>query len=821
MIILFTETPVNNAFRKLIILLSLRNMCTRLVIIRVFFISGFLFGNIYASFSQTLTQTIRGVILDADSKFPLPTANIYLLNADTTIAVKSANDGKFRMEKVPVGRRTIKVSYIGYEDAVLNNLVVTSGKEIVLTIELHEKITTGTEVVITAEKDKTKANNDLITNSARNFSSEETDRYAGSRGDPSKMVANYAGVATGNDAQNDIIVRGNSPLGVLWRLEGVDIPNPNHFSTQGATGGPVSILNNNILGACDFLTGAFPAEYGNKNAAVFDLKIRNGNNEKYEFLSQLGFNGIEAGIEGPMFKKNGGSFLLNYRYSTLELFDLLGISFGVSGIPHYTDLCYKFNLPTPKSGVFSVWGIAGSSNIDLLDSEKDSTDWSFASSGEDLRFISRMGATGINHVYFFNPNLSGKFSLSASASLFKITVDTVSKTYVPFRSYDNTSVDKNALASYVLTWKLNSHHMLKAGANYNQMFFDYRSRYWNRDLSIYIDQLKNKNNAGVFQSYIHWQFRISENLAFNSGVHYQNFLLNQTQAIEPRAGLRWQFTKKQALSLAMGMHSQMQPLVYYFYQETDQSTGNTVNNNKDLGFTKSDHYVLGYDYNFAKNYRMKVEGYYQNIYNVPVFEFGKNSLSMLNVGNGLDGIELADSLKNTGTGFNYGGEFTIEKFFSKGFYFLSDVSIYKSRYKGSDGVERNTAFAGGYVFNTLGGVEIPLGKKNRFLGFDLKVTFAGGNRYTPIDEAASTQLHYAVRIDSLAWSKQFTNYQKIDFKVSFKLNSKRCTQTVFLNIENILNHKNILQEVWDIKTNTIRDEYQLGLFPYAGYRIEF
>ena len=411
--------------------------------------------------------------------------------------------------------------------------------------------------------------------------------------------------------------------------------------------------------------------------------------------------------------------------------------------------------------------------------------------------------------------------MSASSSLFKITIDTLSKLLQPYRSYDNTSLDKTAIASYVLTWKLNSHHLLKAGVNYNEMFFDYRARYWDHTYLLYVDELKNKNNAGIFQSYIHWQFRISENLALNTGIHYQNFLLNQTQALEPRAGLRWEFTKKQALSFAFGKHSQTQPLIYYFYKEYDPTTGQTLNNNRNLGLTKSDHYVLGYDLNFAKNFRMKLEGYYQNIYNVPVFEYGRNSLSMLNAGNGLEGIELADSLKNTGTGFNYGGEFTIERFFSKGFYFLTDVSVYQSKYKGNDGVERNTAFAGGYVFNTLGGLEIPLGKKNKILGFDFKVTLAGGNRHTPIDEAASTQLHYAVRIDSLAWSKQFTNYQKIDFKVSFKLNCKRCTQTFFMHIENILNHQNILQEVWDTKESMIKDDYQLGLFPYAGYRIEF
>ncbi|HEY6159997.1 MAG TPA: TonB-dependent receptor [Bacteroidia bacterium] len=774
------------------------------------------------AFSQTLTQTIRGTILDADSKSPLPEASIFLFTSDTILMTATSNaDGKFRLEKVPVGRRSLKVVYVGYDDAVINNIIVTSGKEVVLNIELHEKVITSDEVVITPDKDKTKANNDLVTNSSRNFNSEETERYAGSRGDPSKMVANYAGVATGNDANNSIIVRGNSPLGVLWRLEGVDIPNPNHFSTQGATGGPVSILNNNLLGASDFLTGAFPSEYGNKYAAVFDLRLRNGNNEKYEYLAQIGFNGAEFGVEGPLFKKNGGSFLLNYRYSTLELFQLAGISFGVSAIPHYTDLCYKFNLPTQKAGVFSLWGIGGASHIDLLDSQKDSTDWSFTSKGEDLRFYSRMGATGFSHVYFYNPNVSQRISLSANGTFFKITLDTLSSTRVPYRQYDNTSIDKALVGAYSLSWKLNAHHLLKFGANYEQKYFDYHSRYWSTDYNIYVDELKANNNTGILQGYVHWQYRATEDLTFNSGLHYQVFMLNNTQALEPRAGMRWAFAKKHSLSFAFGMHSQTQPLIYYFYREYDPATGLSVNTNRSLGLTKSIHYVGGYDVSFSKDIRMKIEGYYQNLYNIPVSKYYSNSFSLINAGNDLDGIQLVDSLTNKGTGYNYGTEITLEKFFSKGYYFLTDLSLYRSKYKGSDGVLHNTAFAGGYVYNTLGGVEIPLGKKNKILGLDLKVTFAGGNRYTPIDEYQSALLGHAVSIDSLAFSKQFRNYQKVDFKISFKINSKRCTQSIFIHIENILNHKNILQQTWDTSTNSIKYDYQLGLFPYAGYRVEF
>lgn len=775
-----------------------------------------------AAFSQTFTQTIRGTVIDADSKSGLPGADVFVLDLDTNIAATTDDDGKFRLEKVPVGRRKIKVSFIGYEEVVLDNIIVGSGKEVVLEIEMYEIINTKDEIVVVAKDDKTKANNDLVTNSSRNFNSEETERYAGSRGDPSKMVANYAGVATGNDANNSIIVRGNSPLGVLWRLEGVDIPNPNHFSTQGATGGPVSILNNNLLGASDFLTGAFPAEYGNKYAAVFDLKIRPGNNEKREYMGQIGFNGLEFGAEGPLLGKNGSSYLVSYRYSTLELFSALGISFGVSAIPHYQDLCFKFNFPTQNAGVFSVWGIGGYSNMSLLDSEKDTADWSFTGAGENLVFTSQMGATGLSHVYFFTDKISGKFSLSASGSKFKIDLDTLSPDKTPFRVYKNVSIDQGLIASYALTWKLNAHHLIKAGMNYNQMYFDYTARYWSRYYNVFVEELNEKNNAGLAQGYVHWQYRCTDKLTFNTGLHHQIFLLNNSQAIEPRLGMRWSCSEKHALSLAYGMHSQTQPLIYYFFRRYDGNTGTTLNNTRNLGLTKSQHLVAGYDYSFLENFRLKFETYYQYLYNIPIEQYDPSSFSLINLGNDLEGIPLVDSLHNKGTGYNYGLEFTVEKFFSNNYYFLSSLSFYDSRYTGSDGVEHHTAFAGGYVYNLLGGIEIPVGKKkNKILGFDAKMTFAGGNRYTPLDIPQSIMEKGAVYIDSLAYSKRFRDYQKIDFKISFKTNKKHSTQIFFIHVENILNHKNILRQVWDDKNQEVKDEYQLGLFPYAGYRIEF
>lgn len=788
----------------------------------LFFIlfSSIFFSNLYA---QVLTQTVRGKVIDTDSKSPLFGANIILLNSDTLIGSTTDVDGKFRLEKIPVGRRSIKITSIGYEDAVMNNIVVSSAKEVVLTIELREKVYSSEAIEIVVEADKTKANNDLVTVSARNFQAEEANRYAGSRGDPSRMASNYAGVVSGNDARNDIIVRGNSPLGVLWRLENVDIPNPNHFSAQGATGGPMSMLNNNLLGNSDFLTGAFPAEYGNKTAAVFDLKLRNGNNEKTEFTGQIGINGVELGVEGPISKEQGSSYLANYRYSTLDVFTKLGINFGVSASPEYQDVSYKVNIPTKKAGVFAVWGIGGISTISLLDSKRKKEDWSLTGQGEDLVYKTNMGATGVSNTHFYNNKISGKLSLSASTSNFFVTIDTISTVNSSkFRTAENKSTEAYFIANYTVTAKANARNLFKSGITYKTVYYNAQaSEYY----AIYGKHIKvlnvNSSTAGLLQAFGHWQFRATENLTLNSGIYYQNFFLNNTWALEPRLGIRYQLTNKQNINIGYGMHSQMQPTIYYFYDSYNPITGQYNKSNQHLDLTKSQHFIINYDYNFAKNYRLKFEAYYQYLYNSPVQQ-NLSSFSMINAGNALEGIPLVDSLVNKGTGQNKGIEFTIEKFFSKHFYFLTTTSLYKSTYIGSDGIEHSTSYDGNYVFNALLGYELEMGKNNNHtLALDLKFTHAGGNRYTPIDLAKSQLLGKEMYIDSEAFTKKLRDYERFDIKLSYKLNRKKTSHTLFVCVENIFGRQNILRQTYNHDSKSIITDYQFGRFPYGGYRIEF
>jgi len=325
----------------------------------------------------------------------------------------------------------------------------------------------------------------------------------------------------------------------------------------------------------------------------------------------------------------------------------------------------------------------------------------------------------------------------------------------------------------------------------------------------------------LVRAFIHWQYRVNNTITLNSGVHFQNFLFNNTWALEPRFGARWQANNKSALSIAYGLHSQTQPLIYYFYKNFDPVTQSYIQSNKNLDLSRSSHYVFSFDHSFNKDFRFKCETYFQNLVDIPIEIYRKTSFSMINVGAGLDGLPLMDSLGNQGTGKNYGVELTMEKFFSKHYYFLTTLTLYQSKYTVDGKTEYNTAFNGNFVYNALAGVEIPLGKGNKVLAFDGKITFAGGNRYTPIDISASVAQGDAVFIDSQAFSKKLKNYQRIDVKVSYKINQKRITQTYFINVENVLNRKNILREIYSTDKQQIISEYQLGLFPYGGVRIEF
>lgn len=768
-----------------------------------------------SAFGQDVSNTIRGTVIDKQSQFPIPSAKVIIIGSEPLVGTITDYDGNFEIKNVPIGRTAIQISFIGYEPITLSNLELKSGKELIINAGLEESLNMLNEIVIKAKSDKGETINKMNSVSGRTISIEEAGKFAGTLNDPARMAQNYAGVSGASDDRNDIIIRGNSPLGVLWRIEGIDIPSPNHFSSLGTTGGPVSMLNINNLSNSDFYTSAWSADYGNALSGVFDLKLRNGNNRKREYLAQVGFNGFEFGVEGPFSSKSNASYLINYRYSTLGFLSSIGINLGVgAAVPEYQDITFKLNLPTKKIGKFTLWGIGGVSNIEFEESgDGDSTNL-YNDANQTSRFGSNTGVIGASHKYFFSKRTFSELILAYSISKSIGAIDSLSEESSSFNLFGFDRTQVKGSANFKINHKFNAKNTLVVGAIGEQYFTNILdSAYQNGN---YRTISNNKGEATLLQSYINYQHKFNKKLTFNGGIHSQHFLLTNSNVVEPRIGFKHKINPRHTLSIGSGMHSQFQPITVYFIEE--QVNNQITLPNQSLGFSKSIHNVLGYDFQISENLRLKSELYYQYLYEIPVDSF-PSSFSMLNQGTDFV-LPNGTGYVNEGTGYNYGLELTIERFFNKGYYFLFTTSLFDSKFKGSDNIERNTAFNGNYIFNVLGGKEFRL-NKNLVLSFDTKITYAGGKRYTPINLEASKLYGVQINENDQLFENRHADYFRFDFKTTLKFNSKKINQEFSVDLQNLTNQKNIFQFGYNANSQSINTVYQRGFFPNVQYKIYF
>ncbi len=773
------------------------------------------------------TQTLRGKVVDEVSKSPLIGATVQVASA-ASIGATTDVDGNYSIANVSLGRQTIRVSYLGYEEQTIPNVIVTAGKEVVLNLALTESIRQLDEVVVTdnPNSDKTATNNDLAAVSARSFNVDDTKRYAGALGDPSRMAANFAGVVGGNDSRNDIVVRGNSPTGMLWQLEGLNIPNPNHFGALVSTGGPVSMLNGNNLDKSDFITSAFPAQYGNAVAGVFDIKLKEGNNQKLEKLAQIGFNGFELGLEGPLSKSKRSSFIINYRYSTLGVFQKLGIEFGTGGnTPNYQDLNYKFTFPGKKNGKFVLFGINGNSSIELLGSKTDLTKSSSDLYGNENQDSYPTYATNINGISY-ESNLSSKtfakVTLGYSSTDESFTADSLTRNAAlavtgKFKQAESKfKTNKTSFVFYTRT-KFDSKNSITSGVYMDYLSFDLFNKDYFANVNKDTVRVNINENNVLTQAYSQWKHRFSPHFTLGAGAHLQNYSLNGQTVVEPRASFTYQINGSQSLSVGYGLHHQA-PSIYTSYVQA-KSTTEKGYPNKNLNFIESNHYVLTYDLNFSESMRLKAETYYQQLTNIPI-ERKPSAFSAINTGTSFAPSDRVDLVSN-GTGTNYGIELTLERFFSKGYYFLITSSLFDSKYKGSDNVERNTVYNTGYVFNALAGKEFRVGRNKNYLTFNIKATTIGGKYLTPLDFNASKKRGYAVYTESKAWSEKQNPYFRMDFRIAYRKEYKRSTLEYSLDFQNLTGNQNIFLQNYNPRTNTIVNQYQQGFFPVPYVRYTF
>ncbi len=791
--------------------------------------------------SQKLTQTVRGTILDTDSKLPLIAATVTIPGSNPIIGTTTDINGNFRLENMSIGRITLQISYMGYESKIIPNIEVNSGKEIFLSICLQESAVNLNEVVIKA-REKGGAMNDMSLLSSHTLSPEETKRFTGGMDDPARVVSSFAGVASTPDGSSDIIVRGNSPKYMQWRLEGAEISSPYHMDDQNASFGALTALNNNLLANSDFYTGAFSAEYGDVLSCVYDVKLRPGNNEKFEATGGLGIMGVELTLEGPFKKGYAGSYLFNYRYSAIELIKKMGVV-DIAGPVNYQDATFKIVLPTRRTGTFSFYGLGGLSaisveNLGPTGLTTPGVPISNASASRDYYKSNYLANLGMNHVLSLNEKSFVKTSLSYSGTgidddiyetdtikiynnLDEFTGDSIA----PKKQMINSRIVNSAIrVATTYSNKIDAKNKIQIGTKYTLYKFNYNQNIFSNEGNSMINVNDFKNNLSTINNFISWKHSFSDKMIVVAGLHNMNILNKNKSTIEPRLNINWNINETSSVQAGYGNHSTTESAHNYF-TKIPQDNGSFAEPNKNLGLLKAHHYVLGYENRFTKSLMGKIELYYQSLYNLPVENNDTSYYCTINEGIDYNYVALV----NEGIGKNYGVEISVERFFDNNFYFLINSSLFNSKYKSLEGVWRNTRYNNKYIVNILGGKEFKnLGKKqNKTLALNTKIFFEGGQRYIPLLRDAQGNVAVDPENDryfdySKAYNDKLDNIFQLNFSVSLKFNKQRATHEIFLDLMNLTNRQARMTEYYDAnKPDKVGYTTQFGFVPNLMYRVYF
>lgn len=776
------------------------------------------------------TKEIKGIVRDEDTGKPLSSVAIVLKDSTKSYKGDTQEDGTFAINKVPFGRKEVLLQCDGYEPLFIPDYLVAGGEQQALVLSMRQLIAIPDSgefnldsVVIATTKYR-----QLSGVSTRTFTIEETRRYAASYFDPARLAESYPGVVNTDDQANGISIRGNSPNGLQWRLEGVEIVNPNHLTNAGVVsdrptlrGGGVNILSAQMMASSTFQTGAFDARYGNALGGVMDINLRSGGKEKDNYVMQFGLLGLDLAAEGPIGEGGNAAFLGNYRYSTIGILDALGVDLGDEAI-NFQDLSFHATMPKTFIGEVNIFGMAGTSKNTF---RGDSVQFAREIKDRyDIDYKNRMAAVGLTHKVLVGSKGVWRSTIAwsgAEATRQAIYRDTVATRFdVTETLKEDDLYGENRLAITTnLLHKLGGSGSVEVGAYATRIGFNLNSAFQAPfdTASDIRPRTAISGHTWLFQPYARLRKRLGSKLDVELGAHAMALDLNGDFVIEPRARVGYQLGKKHSLALAYGMHSQMQPLSLYFSPVPRGDDTTYINQN--LGFTRAHHAVFSYSFRLNPSLSLRVEPYAQLLFNVPIIDRPNSNISALNL---LEEI-VEDTFSNTGTGRNVGLELTLEKTLSKDYYFLLSGSYYNATYVGGDGVENDTRFNGNYAIAITGGKEFIRNKESHqgIWAIDTRIFAQGGQRAKRIDDVASRAAGRTVYIESFAWSDQLDDYLRVDLRISHTRHKANYTRTFAIDIQNVLDRENIAWQYFDPLLGETVTQFQLGRIPLLSYRVSF
>lgn len=768
------------------------------------------------------TQTIRGQVVDYDTQHPLAGAAVVIDNFQPIRGSITDENGFFEISGLPVGRHTVRAQFIGFESAYFKELLLTAGKEIVLDIGLVSSPIAMEMLVIAETPDLSVPLNDAAVVSARSFSVEHTQRFAASVSDPARMAQSFSGVSRSeDDLLNEVIVRGHSPKYTVWRLEGIEIPNPNHFADNGHSSGGVNMLSSNVLTYSDFFTGAFPAEYGNALAGVFDVQMRKGNATRPEYTIGVGALGLESTFEGPFGGKTASSYLVNYRYSTLGLMIDLGVI--KQDVINYQDLSFNLHFPTRRTGTFNLFGVGGISVSEELAATNNSCGCRSYLDKEDDDEVERKGVVGLTHRVVLSDQTYLKSTVAAFGLIEREGIYLIEPSLSNERIYidEERSVESGMRTHVALSHRLDPRHVVQLGFSGSLTAADYGFKTRFHDpLGAWRYDIDAADRVAVLRTFGQWTYRSTPRWTFHAGLHTTRFNINRETSLEPRLGIKWQANDSNILSFGSGLHSQIEPFGIYLL--TDNRTGPDQNANRSLQISKSWHNVIGFEKKFAGDMRLKAEAYYNYGFDIPVSDSLGNPFSVVNTHFLYSVYARSNTLVSEGTTTNYGLDVSLEKFFSNGYYFMLNGSLLDARYTALGNTRYQSRYNTRYNINAVAGVELKIGRQKRdVLGINTRFVFGGGNRFTPVNFEASEARGFLVPEWDRINGEQLAPYHRMDLGVNFTINRPYLTHQIYIDIQNVYNHINEGFVDYDLQKRVREVDPQLGILPMVGYRITF
>jgi hypothetical protein len=766
-----------------------------------------LFCTLY-SFAQTPVQVIKGRVQEMESHQGMAEATVVVISLDPIVGVVTDSLGNFRLENIPVGRHIVEIRNLGYQTQRVTEVLVEAGKETVLNtymIMAEEDLE-----MITVRATKPVQIHPLST---RLITIEQTLRFPATFFDPARAAGFYPGVVNQNDQANALSIRGNSPAGLVWMLEGIEVANPNHTPNAGTfsdrimlNAGGVNILSALMLDHSTLITGAFPAGFGNARSGVMDMAFREGNSEVHEQTVQLGLIGLEAAVEGPINANNGSSYLANYRYSTVGLLTGLGVDFGDEEI-NYQDGAFKLSFPGKDGGKWTVLGVGGWSS-NLFEGAQDSTLWEVEKDRMNINFTSNTLIFGGGHERkYIGSRLHWKTDLIYSRmQSTREGVRILDDLSFRLQESDEYQEQKLGLRSEIKK-KLSSNGFLRAGVrvSWQQYFLDalFSNVYFTNTSQDLLDV-----QFLQFQPFLEYRQMLGKRWNLKVGLHSlgvagDNFLFSP----EPRASLAFLTRRNGQFALAYGLHSQL-------------PAPQLLAKNPDLDLLKSHHIGLRFHQQIRNDQRVSVELFYQSLFDVPV-TLASSSFSGLNV------VEVynpfIDLLVSDGTGNNRGIELEWQRYMVDEWFAMVNATLFRSEYTGSDGVKRSTLFDGQYAANVAGGREFSWQRKgkSRILGVHLRGVYYGGWRQSPVDESASLESGVVVFDDEQAYSETLPDYFRMDLRIYLKRNTQGRNAMLALDLQNLINRRNVAFRYFDFQQQQTVDRLQLGLIPILSWRLDF